>query len=109
MKGYELIRRITDKQIPEESKIKVFDYNGNLVTTLEVKNNGLIWESGLFTTSELCNIEFTFEIDENKQIDDDCFIFLVDCINILIENFIEEAFKIIKETIKEMEEEENNE
>lgn len=65
MKGYELIKKISDGEIEDGTKIKVVSC-GIRITELEVKNKGLIWQNGMFTTSQLCNNEYTFEIIKEK-------------------------------------------
>ena len=68
MKGYELIKAITERKIKNNTTIKV--KMGNIYkATLKYENLMLKWESGDFDTSILCSAEADFEvIEENKEI-----------------------------------------
>ena len=68
MKGYELIKAITERKIKNNTTIKV--KMGNVYkATLKYENLMLKWESGDFDTSILCSEEADFEvIEENKEI-----------------------------------------
>lgn len=69
MKGYELIKAITERKIKNNTTIKVKMGNA-YKATLKYENLMLKWESGDFDTSILCSTEADFEvIEENKEID----------------------------------------
>ena len=69
MKGYELIKAITEKKLKNNTIIKVKMGNA-YKATLKYENLMLKWESGNFDTSILCSEEADFEvIEENKEID----------------------------------------
>lgn len=68
MKGYELIKAITERKIKDSTTIKV-KMGNTYKTTLKYENLMLKWESGGFDTSILCSAEADFEvIEENKEI-----------------------------------------
>lgn len=68
MKGYELIKTITERKIKNNTTIKVKMGNA-YKATLKYENLMLKWESGDFDTSILCSTEADFEvIEENKEI-----------------------------------------
>lgn len=68
MKGYELIKTITERKIKNNTTIKVKMGNA-YKATLKYENFMLKWESGDFDTSILCSTEADFEvIEENKEI-----------------------------------------
>lgn len=69
MKGYELIKAITERKLKNNTTIKVKMGNA-YKATLKYENLMLKWESGDFDTSILCSAEADFEvIEENKEID----------------------------------------
>ena len=69
MKGYELIKEITERKIKDNTTIKV-KMGNTYKATLKYENLMLKWESGDFDTSILCSAEADFEvIEENKEID----------------------------------------
>ena len=69
MKGYELIKAITERKLKNNTTIKVKMGNA-YKATLKYENLMLKWESGDFDTSILCSTEADFEvIEENKEID----------------------------------------
>ena len=69
MKGYELIKAITENKIKDNTKIKV-KMGNTYKATLKYENFMLKWQSGDFDTSILCSAEAEFEvIEENKEID----------------------------------------
>ena len=69
MKGYELIKAITERKIKNNTTIKV-KMGNTYKATLKYENFMLKWESGDFDTSILCSTEADFEvIEENKEID----------------------------------------
>ena len=70
MKGYELIKTITERKIKNNTTIKVKMGNA-YKATLKYENFMLKWESGDFDTSILCSTEADFEvIEENKEIEE---------------------------------------
>lgn len=69
MKGYELIKAITENKIKDNTKIKVTD--GILETEIKYKDRGLKWKPEQFNTAFLCSEEMNFEvIEENKEIEE---------------------------------------
>ena len=69
MKGYELIKAITERKIKNNTTIKV-KMGSTYKATLKYENLMLKWQSGDFDTSILCSTEANFEvIEENKEID----------------------------------------
>ena len=70
MKGYELIKAITERKIKNNTTIKVKMGNA-YKATLKYENLMLKWKSGDFDTSILCSAEANFEvIEENKEIEE---------------------------------------
>ena len=70
MKGYELIKEITERKIKNNTKIKV-KMGSTYKATLKYENFMLKWESGEFDTSILCSAEADFKvIEENKEIEE---------------------------------------
>ena len=70
MKGYELIKEITERKIKNNTKIKV-KMGNTYKATLKYENFMLKWQSGDFDTSILCSTEAEFEvIEENKEIEE---------------------------------------
>ena len=70
MKGYELIKEITERKIKNNAKIKV-KIGDTYKATLKYENLMLKWQSGDFDTSILCSAEADFEvIEENKEIEE---------------------------------------
>lgn len=70
MKGYELIKAITERKIKDNTTIKV-KMGNTYKATLKYENLMLKWESGDFDTSILCSAEADFEvIEENKEIEE---------------------------------------
>lgn len=70
MKGYELIKEITERKIKNNTKIKV-KIGDTYKATLKYENFMLKWQSGDFDTSILCSTEADFEvIEENKEIEE---------------------------------------
>ena len=70
MKGYELIKAITERKIKNNTIIKV-KMGSTYKATLKYENLMLKWESGEFDTSILCSTEADFEvIEENKEIEE---------------------------------------
>ena len=70
MKGYELIKAITERKIKNNTTIRVKMGNA-YKATLKYENLMLKWESGDFDTSILCSVEADFEVkEENKEIEE---------------------------------------
>ena len=71
MKGYELIQKIANREIKQDSKIKVSISNKQM-DIIEYKNGRLEWEpNGKFNTEYLCKNTVEFEvIEENKEIEE---------------------------------------
>ena len=70
MKGYELIKAITERKIKDNTTIKV-KMGNTYKATLKHENLMLKWESGDFDTSILCSAEADFEvIEQNKEIEE---------------------------------------
>lgn len=70
MKGYELIKAITENKIKNNTTIKV-KMGNTYKATLKYENLMLKWQSGDFNTSILCSTEADFEvIEENKEIEE---------------------------------------
>lgn len=70
MKGYELIKEITERKIKNNTKIKV-KIKDTYKATLKYENFMLKWQAGDFDTSILCSAEANFEvIEENKEIEE---------------------------------------
>lgn len=70
MKGYELIKAITENKIKDNTTIKV-KMGNTYKATLKHENLMLKWQSGDFDTSILCSAEANFEIiEENKEIEE---------------------------------------
>lgn len=65
MKGYELIKEITERKIKNNTKIKV-KIGDTYKATLKYENLMLKWESGDFDTSILCSAEADFKVIEEK-------------------------------------------
>ena len=65
MKGYELIKAITENKIKDNTKIKVTD--GILETEIKYKDGGLKWKPEQFNTAFLCSEEMNFEVIEEKK------------------------------------------
>lgn len=66
MKGYELIKEITERKIKNNTKIKV-KIGDTYKATLKYENLMLKWESGDFDTSILCSAEADFKVVEEKK------------------------------------------
>ena len=66
MKGYELIKEITERKIKNNAKIKV-KIGDTYKATLKYENFMLKWESGDFDTSILCSAEADFKVIEEKK------------------------------------------
>ena len=72
MKGYELIKAITENKIKDNTKIKVVNsLTEDILTQIEYRKGMLKWKTEEFDTSFLCNIDIEFEvIEENKEIEE---------------------------------------
>lgn len=69
MKGYELIKAITENKIKDNTKIKVTD--GILETEIKYKDGMLKWKPEQFNTAFLCDESMNFEvIEERKKIEE---------------------------------------
>ena len=66
MKGYELIKEITERKIKDNTTIKV-KMGNTYKATLKYENLMLKWQSGDFDTSILCSTEADFEVIEEKK------------------------------------------
>lgn len=67
MKGYELIKVMSEGKVKEHTKIDVWFCN-NLIDTLECIEGGLKWQpGGRFDTSYLCDDMAEFVIIEEQQ------------------------------------------
>ena len=66
MKGYELIKAITERKIKDNTTIKV-KIGDTYKATLKYENLMLKWQSGDFDTSILCSAEADFEVIEEKK------------------------------------------
>lgn len=71
MKGYELIQKIANREIKENSKIQV-SFNETLIDIIIYKNKRLNWnQNGNFNTEYLCSNSVKFElVEENKEIEE---------------------------------------
>lgn len=102
MKGYELIKAITERKIKNNTTIKVKMGNA-YKATLKHENLMLKWESGDFDTSILCSAEADFEvIEENKEIEE----LSIDEIDneVVLKNKINELVRAVNKLNKEREE-----
>lgn len=102
MKGYELIKEITERKIKDNTTIKV-KMGNTYKATLKYENLMLKWESGDFDTSILCSAEADFEvIEENKEIEE----LSIDEIDnkIALKNKINELVRAVNKTNKERKE-----
>ena len=102
MKGYELIKAITENKIKNNTIIKV-KMGSTYKATLKYENLMLKWESGDFDTSILCSTEADFEvIEENKEIEE----LSIDEIDneVVLKNKINELVRAVNKLNKEREE-----
>ena len=102
MKGYELIKAITERKIKNNTTIKV-KMGSTYKATLKYENLMLKWKSGDFDTSILCSAEANFEvIEENKEIEE----LSIDEIDneVVLKNKINELVRAVNKLIKEREE-----
>ena len=72
MKGYELIKEITEGKIKEYTQIEVHDLTvlDKVIAIIEYKNGRLNWVEGTFDTSYLVSLNCYFKIiEEQEEID----------------------------------------
>lgn len=72
MKGYELIKEISDGKIKENTQIEVHDLTvlDKVIAIIEYKNGRLNWVEGTFDTSYLVSLNCYFKIiEEQEEID----------------------------------------
>lgn len=69
MKGYELIKEISDGKIKENTQIEVHDLTvlDKVIAIIEYKNGRLNWVEGTFDTSYLVSLNCYFKIIEEQQ------------------------------------------
>ena len=69
MKGYELIKEITEGKIKDNTQIEVHDLSvlDKWITNIEYKNRRLNWEEGTFDTSYLLNPNCFFRVIEEQE------------------------------------------
>ena len=104
MKGYELIKAITENKIKDNTKIKV-KMGNTYKATLKYENFMLKWQSGDFDTSILCSAEAEFEvIEENKEIEEFKTEYTMRQMDIQFKNKINELVRQVNELTKEREE-----
>lgn len=104
MKGYELIKAITERKIKNNTTIKVKMGNA-YKATLKYENLMLKWESGDFDTSILCSAEADFKvIEENKEIEEFKTEYTMRQMDIQFKNKINELVRQVNKLTKESEE-----
>lgn len=104
MKGYELIKEITERKIKNNTTIKVKMGNA-YKATLKYENLMLKWESGDFDTSILCSAEADFKvIEENKEIEEFKTEYTMRQMDIQFKNKINELVRQVNKLTKESEE-----
>lgn len=71
MKGYELIKEISDGKIKENTQIEVHDLTvlDKVIAIIEYKNGRLNWVEGTFDTSYLVSLNCYFKIIEEQEVD----------------------------------------
>lgn len=69
MKGYELIKEISNGKIKENTQIEVHDLTvlDKVIAIIEYKNGRLNWVEGTFDTSYLVSLNCYFKIIEEQQ------------------------------------------
>lgn len=69
MKGYELIKEITEGKIKDNTQIEVHDLSvlDKWITNIEYKNRRLNWEEETFDTSYLLNPNCYFRVIEEQE------------------------------------------
>lgn len=104
MKGYELIKEITERKIKDNTTIKV-KMGNTYKATLKYENLMLKWESGDFDTSILCSTEADFEvIEENKEIEELKTEYAMSELNSQFQSKINELVRAVNKLNKEREE-----
>ena len=104
MKGYELIKEITERKIKDNTTIKV-KMGNTYKATLKYENLMLKWESGDFDTSILCSTEADFEvIEENKEIEELKTEYAMSELNSQFQSKINELVQAVNRLNKESEE-----
>lgn len=104
MKGYELIKAITENKIKDNTKIKV-KIGDTYKATLKYENLMLKWESGDFDTSILCSAKADFKvIEENKEIEEFKTEYAMRQMDIQFKNKINELVRQVNKLTKESEE-----
>lgn len=104
MKGYELIKEITERKIKNNTKIKV-KIGDTYKATLKYENLMLKWESGDFDTSILCSAEADFKvIEEKKEIEEFKTEYTMRQMDIQFKNKINELVRQVNKLTKESEE-----
>lgn len=105
MKGYELIKAITENKIKDNTKIKVVNsLTEDILTQIEYREGMLKWKTEEFDTSFLCNIDIEFAIEENKEIEE-LSINEVDN-KVALKNKINELVRAVNKINKQLEEQE---
>lgn len=104
MKGYELIKEITERKIKNNTKIKV-KIGDTYKATLKYENLMLKWESGDFDTSILCSAEADFKVvEEKKEIEEFKTEYTMRQMDIQFKNKINELVRQVNKLTKEREE-----
>ena len=104
MKGYELIKAITERKIKDKTIIKV-KMGSTYKATLKYENLMLKWESGDFDTSILCSAEADFKVvEEKKEIEEFKTEYTMRQMDIQFKNKINELVRQVNELTKEREE-----
>ena len=69
MKGYELIKEISNGKIKENTQIEVHDLTvlDKVIAIIEYKNGRLNWAEGTFDTSYLVSLNCYFKIIEEQE------------------------------------------
>ena len=104
MKGYELIKAITENKIKDNTKIKV-KMGNTYKATLKYENFMLKWQSGDFDTSILCSAEADFKVIEEKKEIEELSIDEVDN-KVTLKNKINELVRAVNKINKKLEEQE---
>lgn len=106
MKGYELIKEITERKIKNNTKIKV-KIGDTYKATLKYENFMLKWESGDFDTSILCSAEADFKvIEEKKEIEELDEMQIINARPKVNAEKINELIRAVKKINKQLEEQE---
>ena len=106
MKGYELIKAITERKIKDNTTIKV-KMGNTYKATLKYENLMLKWQAGDFDTSILCSAEANFEvIEENKEIEEFKTEYTMRQMDMQFKNKINELVRAVNKINKKLEEQE---